>query len=292
MKTILPDTICGMDEQKKLPLPEKELPEPHDMLLRAPPLAERYPYFKLLVAAVILAIVGVVLFWFVMLQGYQAGPIPAPSPIPSPTQPSPTPTPRIEGTTYVNSANKFSIEFPLGWKVKEYNDSGRLLVEFVPPNLDLIDEQKYITPLFYIELNEKPFSESPTGNRNIENDPFVVKNWKPITVNGVTGHYYDSMNCAPLCPTTFDIPFDNGRKTLATKKVEVADEVERIYKDTGIRIENATNTLFLKIINSFKFLNNNQSQTPKVCTQDAKVCPDGSSVGRTGPNCEFAACPQ
>ena len=30
---------------------------------------------------------------------------------------------------------------------------------------------------------------------------------------------------------------------------------------------------------------------PKACTMDAKVCPNGSSVGRTGPNCEFAACP-
>ena len=28
-----------------------------------------------------------------------------------------------------------------------------------------------------------------------------------------------------------------------------------------------------------------------VCTQEAKLCPDGSSVGRTGPNCEFAPCP-
>ena len=27
------------------------------------------------------------------------------------------------------------------------------------------------------------------------------------------------------------------------------------------------------------------------CTLDAKICPDGSSVGREGPNCEFAACP-
>lgn len=27
------------------------------------------------------------------------------------------------------------------------------------------------------------------------------------------------------------------------------------------------------------------------CTQEAKVCPDGTSVGRTGPNCEFAPCP-
>lgn len=27
------------------------------------------------------------------------------------------------------------------------------------------------------------------------------------------------------------------------------------------------------------------------CTMDAKMCPDGSYVGRQGPNCEFAACP-
>lgn len=27
------------------------------------------------------------------------------------------------------------------------------------------------------------------------------------------------------------------------------------------------------------------------CTMEAKICPDGSSVGRQGPNCEFAACP-
>lgn len=29
----------------------------------------------------------------------------------------------------------------------------------------------------------------------------------------------------------------------------------------------------------------------QACTDDAKICPDGSAVGRTGPNCEFAPCP-
>lgn len=28
-----------------------------------------------------------------------------------------------------------------------------------------------------------------------------------------------------------------------------------------------------------------------MCTTEAKICPDGSGVGRTGPNCEFAPCP-
>jgi hypothetical protein len=27
------------------------------------------------------------------------------------------------------------------------------------------------------------------------------------------------------------------------------------------------------------------------CTMEAKLCPDGSYVGRSGPKCEFAPCP-
>jgi|GEM_PF-4051181 len=34
---------------------------------------------------------------------------------------------------------------------------------------------------------------------------------------------------------------------------------------------------------------NNQ---PTACTMDAKICPDGTAVGRVAPDCEFAACPQ
>jgi len=39
-----------------------------------------------------------------------------------------------------------------------------------------------------------------------------------------------------------------------------------------------------------------KSRTPlkppsAACTTEAKLCPDGASVGRTGPNCEFAPCP-
>lgn len=42
--------------------------------------------------------------------------------------------------------------------------------------------------------------------------------------------------------------------------------------------------------------NNNSGNKPEeseqvVCTMDAKLCPDGSYVGRTGPKCEFAPCP-
>lgn len=36
----------------------------------------------------------------------------------------------------------------------------------------------------------------------------------------------------------------------------------------------------------------NNNQGGKVCTQEVKQCPDGSWVGRTGPNCEFTPCPK
>lgn len=32
-------------------------------------------------------------------------------------------------------------------------------------------------------------------------------------------------------------------------------------------------------------------EQPVACTMEAKLCPDGSAVGRVGPNCEFAPCP-
>lgn len=34
-----------------------------------------------------------------------------------------------------------------------------------------------------------------------------------------------------------------------------------------------------------------ESDEPVACTMDAKICPDGTAVGREGPDCEFAQCP-
>ncbi len=38
--------------------------------------------------------------------------------------------------------------------------------------------------------------------------------------------------------------------------------------------------------------NNSNAPTPVGCTMEAKMCPDGSYVGRTGPKCEFKKCPE
>ena len=35
-----------------------------------------------------------------------------------------------------------------------------------------------------------------------------------------------------------------------------------------------------------------KAQESGACTKEAKICPDGSVVGRAGPDCEFAPCPE
>lgn len=39
------------------------------------------------------------------------------------------------------------------------------------------------------------------------------------------------------------------------------------------------------------FFLRNKAARPIACTMEAKLCPDGTAVGRIGPRCEFAACP-
>ena len=55
--------------------------------------------------------------------------------------------------------------------------------------------------------------------------------------------------------------------------------------------------LLILIIGAGFFIFNNynllitETEEGIACTLDAKLCPDGSSVGRVAPSCEFAKCP-
>ena len=41
----------------------------------------------------------------------------------------------------------------------------------------------------------------------------------------------------------------------------------------------------------YRYLSEHPSQGGGACTTDAKVCPDGTTLSRTGPSCTFPACP-
>ncbi len=59
-----------------------------------------------------------------------------------------------------------------------------------------------------------------------------------------------------------------------------------------ILVTAAAVAVFFGSITGFFIVAKRNSEAEKIfCTQEAKQCPDGSFVGRTGPKCEFAACP-
>jgi hypothetical protein len=52
--------------------------------------------------------------------------------------------------------------------------------------------------------------------------------------------------------------------------------------------------IVLSIFGGSVYLSSQGGELPipgQACTMDAKICPDGSTLGRTGPNCSFPACP-
>lgn len=60
----------------------------------------------------------------------------------------------------------------------------------------------------------------------------------------------------------------------------------------ALRIFVVAMSLLAVAVGGFYYFEDKAGQgDPVACTQEAKLCPDGSAVGRTGPNCEFAACP-
>jgi len=72
--------------------------------------------------------------------------------------------------------------------------------------------------------------------------------------------------------------------------------ISRILMDLDENQKPQVDTIFDQILSTFKFTTATSSASPnpsqKGCTLEAKICPDGSTVGRSGPNCEFAPCPQ
>lgn len=55
----------------------------------------------------------------------------------------------------------------------------------------------------------------------------------------------------------------------------------------------ATIVMLALSVSTYLYINKKPThQLPVVCTMDAKLCPDGSYVARTGPRCEFTPCPQ
>ena len=58
-----------------------------------------------------------------------------------------------------------------------------------------------------------------------------------------------------------------------------------------IKLLSIVAVIVLLLVGAMFFIKSKQIEAPVACTEEAKLCSDGTAVGRTGPLCEFAECP-
>ena len=109
--------------------------------------------------------------------------------------------------------------------------------------------------------------------------PIVLTDWDgKIIGEGYATAKGDWMT-EDFVPFEATLTFTNGTSTYSNKGTLI------LKKDNPSGLPQNDDALEVPVI--FE-----KNDTPRVaCSADAKLCPDGSAVSRTGPNCEFAPCP-
>ncbi len=186
--------------------------------------------------------------------------------------PSPTPVDETANwKTYVDAKLNFSIKYPP--QIAIYRTLSEGGVEFVKSE----NKEKDLR-----EVNTLAVYSREVGGTNPEE---VFKNSecpKPcnekieqVELNNAMG----VKTLGPGYPYTYNYYLTNKNKTATVVRLFISPN--NIDPDKDL-------TLFEKMFFTFKFLD---STEPVACTQDVKLCPDGSYVERQPPGCEFAPCP-
>lgn len=205
-------------------------------------------------ALFVLLSLGVIVFLYYQNQQLKSIIASYQTPIASPT-PTASPDPTADWKTYSSVEWKYNIRYPSDWKIIT---AEKPTIHLLPPDSSTPSDGSVTISLSY---QEKPAS------------PYWFKN--PL----------------PLDPSVYD------RSSWAIKNND-SDEITFWKNQTSVLCQPTFNTtvnkdIYAQILSTFKFTDATASPSakPMACTQEARLCSDGSSVRRTGPNCEFAPCP-
>lgn len=197
---------------------------------------------------------------------------------------SPSPDPTANWKTYTNTELAVEFKYPSDWSLTDTNQNGRVI--FGPA----LDGLKVYTVT--VEVN---------GKANGQEISSYVTNLVNLANSGPMGGIrYDSKENVSISGQNGIVlhnvfAYDQNEERIY---VIVNDRAYRISYPSGDENENILNPkenydVVQQILSTFKFIQPTASTSPLpvACTMEAKICPDGSAVGRSGPNCEFAPCP-
>lgn len=177
-------------------------------------------------------------------------------------KPTVTPDPTADWRIYANTKYGLSIKYPQNWRVEEQGNRSF----FYPPGVTpgMWEKATYQMPGTepYIEISviNKPYSDSDGQNKEMIKNQFV-ENVQQIPVDGKQGIFYSLQGCAPLCPTRFDLPYENGSKILQLSLISIGQEnVDLFNKENKTNIQDADEGTFKKMISTFKFSEKSQAQ--------------------------------
>ena len=272
-----------MENQNKQPNPEIQNQTPPLSVENEPKRRFGIPKFAFLgiVFVVLLLLLGGVymLGRSSVLKELNPSSLTIPPKSPDMYQGSPTPDPTADWKTYTNTDLGFSFKYPSESKLT-FN-----CLECEAPDL-MISFPNDTYTLISAGSTEKIDKEKPTVKAIIDNKIYVNKfSTYPVTVTR----------------SAYTLDGIEGEKTFSEEKIGnlTRNDIDiLVLKDKKLytfnfrfRPENKQKMSILadQILSTFKFTDSKGGQT--VCAQEAKQCPDGSYVSRTGPSCEFTSCP-
>jgi len=200
----------------------------------------------------------------------------------SSAQSTPTPTvipdPTVNWKTYTNDKAGYEIRYPMNWFITDdsisnvkspFPEKGTVVINFYSTNKSITNLD---TLLNSVLSDFKSMEGDPAFTAYESKTNTTVADYPALKINGngYGGKYLSYLIVAPSAKTNAHISI--------------------VYQEGDL--ENFQ-PIINQILSTFKFTEATGSANPtqRACTLEAKICPDGTSVGRTGPNCEFAACP-
>lgn len=264
----------------KLDLSQPELPPPNEKLLRAPTFFEKYSWLKSVFIVAIIVILVDVGIYLMLRSDKEDLSLPPQTVIAPTTQPIANTT--TSWQTYVSPGGNFLFKYPAGSLIKENTTTMPYSVQLVSASVPNENTAFKLTISYKTISPNQPLENLIAQNKLCPD--ISPEKGTPSLINGEKrAQLYIDAPCGTFTKTVI---YTINNNTFYMISIDTQAKYEAIKTFTD------------QILSTLQFTEPQASQIPspsqilKACPLDARVCPDGSSVGRGGPNCEFTACPK
>lgn len=227
--------------------------------------------------------------------------------------PTPTPDPTADWKTYRSKQQRFSFKLPQQLVINENKNNIEIFLnqesldrsKTCKPNANEIEplpcspylinilhkavsRSEYLDGVDYVNKKQGGMGGEPPYKSILgQNLTWVAGQASGIELRPtIRAFAYDTDKMHFIETNTYTLPFWKYSHNLSSTNDDWQTATAQVKWP---EIESLT----YQILSTFKFIEPEASSTPLpvACTMDAKICPDGSAVGRSGPKCEFAPCP-